>query len=300
MPEAATTRLPASAAAGARVPAHQPLERPQAEVGDGHRPRHQALYFLRERAGRLGRRPLPGDDHGVGPVERLPTFPPRSRGQRPAHRAGRLRAHDQDVEVAADVEPLVRVVEHEYLRPVGERPLGARRAIRIGDHHRPRDGVLVNQRLIAAVAAEQHTGNQAARDVVAGDPDRDRGLARSADGEIADRDGRQREIVHRKPSAAVREASHRHRAAPEPRGRQERQAGEPRVGPSAGPQPAHDPVRIAPPRHPPASTISASLTPASVSPVASAPSARLHLERPSIDDRDPGGRLGNEKSVPRI
>ena len=60
-----------------------------------------------------------------------------------------------------------------------------------------------------------------------------------------------------------------HAQAPEPGDRQEREPGKPSVRPPAGPQPPHDPMRVAPPAHPSLPAISCSRSSASASPIRS-------------------------------
>jgi hypothetical protein len=114
--------------------------------------------------------------------------------------AGSLGAHDRQVEVTADIEPLVGVVEHQHLRAVGQRPFRAGHPVGVGNHYRAGHRVLVHQGLVAAVPAQQDAGPEAARLVVAGDPDRDRRLARPAYREVAHRHRGQRKVVHREPA----------------------------------------------------------------------------------------------------
>ena len=232
------------------MPLTSPSSVPRPRCATATGPRTRPSSSRGQRLGRLGRGPLPGDDHGVRAVERVPPLAPRPRRQRPAHRAGGLRAHHQHVEVAVHVEPLVGVVEHQDLRAVGQRALGAGDAVRVGHDHRLGHRVLVHQRLVVAVAAEQDAGPEAARDVVPGDPDGDRRLARAADRQVADRHRGQRQVARRRTSrAGTRAAGCPSRAARAPRRGQQRQAGQPRVGPPAGPQPAHDAVGVAPAAH---------------------------------------------------
>ena len=169
-------------------------------------PRTRSFELAGQGHGGLGGGPLPGDDHRVRAVERRPAFAPRPGRKGPADRAGGLRAHDQDVEVAADVEPLVGIVEHQDLGAVGQRALGAGGPVGVGHDHRLGHRVLVHERLVVAVAAEQNAGPKAARHVVPGDPDGDRRLPRPAHRQVADRHRRQRQVAHGHPPAAVGEA----------------------------------------------------------------------------------------------
>jgi len=59
-------------------------------------------------------------------VQRRETLAPRTSGKRPAHGARPLGAHDGDVEVARNVEPLVGVVEDEDARTMAMRFFSAR------------------------------------------------------------------------------------------------------------------------------------------------------------------------------
>ena len=120
------------------------------------------------------------------------------------------------------------------------------------------DRVPVHQGLVAAVPPQQHTGHEAGGRVVTRDPDGNGSLARAAYGEVADRHAGQRQIVDLEPAAAIGEASDGHGAPPEPRRGQQGQARQARVRTPARPEPAHDPVGIAPSPHPHASAISSS------------------------------------------
>ena len=101
---------------------------------------------------------------------------PRPRGQRPAHRARRLGAHHQQVEVPPHVEPLIGVVEDQHLGapgpgPARPPPRRSGSATTWASRHQS----FVDPGLIAAaVPAEQDAGNQALRGVVLRDPGRDR------------------------------------------------------------------------------------------------------------------------------
>ena len=147
------------------------------------------------------------------------------------------------------VEPLIRVVEDQHLRSPCQGPLGSGGPIGIGDHLCLGHGMLVHQGLVTPVAAEQNARHQAARYVMTGDPDGYRRFAGAADGEIAYGDGRQWQVVHRQPAAAVGQLPCRHGAAPKAGGGQQCQAYQPRVRPPAGPEPPHYPMSVAPSRH---------------------------------------------------
>ena len=72
-------------------------------------------------------------------------------------------------------------------------------------------------------------------------------------------------------------------SAPEARDRQQRQARQPRVGPPAGPEPAHDPVGVAPPAHAVVPRdLAAVAPPPRCSPAASPSSPGGHLERAAV------------------
>ena len=235
----------------------------------GDRPAHPRLQLARQRLRRVPRGALAGHDHRVRPLQRVPSLAPGAGRQRPAHRPGRLSAHHEDVEIAMHVEALVRVVEHQHLGAVGERALRARHAVGIGDHHGLRHRMLVHQRLVVAVAAKQDPGPQAALDVVPGDPDSDRRLARSTHRQVAHGDRRQREVSHRDPAPAVGHPPGVHGETPESRDRQQRQPRQAGVGPAAGPQPTHHPVGVASAAHPSLPAISRSRSSASASPAVS-------------------------------
>ena len=107
--------------------AHQALERAQAEVGHRDRPAHPAFELAAP--ARCAASAVARFRVTITASARSSAAQPSRHGpgrQRPAHRAGGLGAHHQDVEVAADVEPLIGVVEHQHLRAVGQRALGAR------------------------------------------------------------------------------------------------------------------------------------------------------------------------------
>src|SRR5439155_1434051 len=80
-----------------------------------------AAEVPRERA-RLGdRRTAPRYDDDVRAAQRAPVFAPGTSRQRPRDvaRGRTLRAHDGDVDVARDIEPLIGVIEHEHPCPPG-------------------------------------------------------------------------------------------------------------------------------------------------------------------------------------
>ena len=212
-------------------------------------------------------------------------------GQRPADRAGGLRAHDQDVEVAADVEPLVGVVEHQDLGAVGQRPLGARPPGRDRRRRPPRapSAGAPGSRRRRSRGAGCRAGGRATRSAgrsrwrSASCPTRPPSrLPTATDGSGRSRTGN--------PAAAVGEAARVHREAPEARDRQQRQARQPRVRAPAGPQPAHDPVGVAPAAHGSFPAISAQSLLRLAQSRREPAVAGGHLERASVPDRAPRRR----------
>ena len=114
-----------------------------------------AAEVPRERA-RLGdRRTAPRHDDDIRAAQGAPVFAPGTGRQRPRHVARRrtLRAHDGDVDVARDIEPLIGVIEHEHPRPPGAGFLGARQPVGVGDDDRIRHEPLMHCLLVSAIAA---------------------------------------------------------------------------------------------------------------------------------------------------
>ena len=92
-----------------------------------------------------------------------------------------LRAHDRNVDVALDIEPLIGIVEDKDARALRAGFLGARQPIGIGHDDRPGHQTLMHGLLVAAIAPQQDPRLDAAPSEERRRPGRERRLSGSAD-----------------------------------------------------------------------------------------------------------------------
>src|SRR6266404_243765 len=198
----------------------------------------------RERPGLGDRRAASSHDDDIRAAEGAPIFAPGTGRQRPCHMArGRaLGAHDGDVDVTVDVEPLIRVIEHQYTRSLRAGFLRARQSVGIRHHDRVRYEPLMDGLLVAAIAAQQDARSDAPAREERGDPGGQGCLPRSADGEIADGDRRQRQRPFPQPAPGVGARPGAHDRAIEERDGQQDAARRARGRSAAPPQPLGNPL----------------------------------------------------------
>ena len=210
---------------------------------------HHSLRPPRRNAGREsqtfgdGRAP-PRHDDDVRTTERAPILAPGPRWKRPCDRARRrtFGAHHRDVDVAGDIEPLIRVVQNQHL---GSRPPGALRAghtVGVRDNDGPGNQPLMHGLLVAAVAAQQDARLQAPPREERGGPRRDRRLSSAPDRQVPDRNRRQRQWAPPQPTPLVGGCASRHEGAVDHREGQQHATRDTRGCGATPPEPLREPM----------------------------------------------------------
>lgn len=142
-----------------------------------------------ERAGAAGS--FAGDDDEIGPTQRTQRLAPGPHGERRRGDSHRLGRHHGNVEITLDAETLIGIVQHDNLGTAFRSLPGPCQTVWVLDDNGWWEEAAVKVALVTTIAPQEDPGAQAAARVMPGDPGCEGRLSRSANGEVANRDGRE-------------------------------------------------------------------------------------------------------------